>query len=217
MYPNVLTREGVKGLEHSKWSADITPAHDVTLPFTRMFAGAMDYTPGAMRNAAKGSFQPIFEHPMSQGTRCHQLAMYVVYESPLQMLCDAPSSYMDEPLAMEFLREVPTTWDTTVVLNGSIGQYLTVARRRGDRWYIGAMTDWQQRDLTLDLGFLGTGPVEVTAFEDGANADRLGTDFAERVLHPAGQKTLTIHLAPGGGWAAVVRPLLQKAAKETSQ
>jgi alpha-glucosidase len=204
-YPNALTREGVRGLEWNKWSADITPQHDVTLPFTRMFAGPMDFTPGAMRNAAKGSFQPIFSQPMSQGTRCHQLAMYVVYESPLQMLADCPSNYMREPECMEFLSAVPTTWDETRVLNGLIGQYVTVARKKGDTWYIGSMTDWNPREMMLELTFLGKGTYEVVALEDGINAGRYGSDFAKKISRIASPGPLRIQLAPGGGWAAIVR------------
>ncbi len=137
-WPNLLSTEGVKGLEQSKWSKDSTPEHDVTLPFTRMFLGPMDYTPGAMVNAQKASFVPIFEQPMSQGTRCHQLAMYVIYESPLQMLADNPSNYLKEPEMMEFLTPVPSVWDDTKVLDARIGDYLIVARRRGRDWYVGA-------------------------------------------------------------------------------
>ncbi len=205
-YPNVLTREGVKGLEHSKWSADVTPAHDVTLPFTRMFAGAMDFTPGATRNAASGMFAPVFSQPMSQGTRCHQLAMYVVYESPLQMLCDSPTNYLREPEMMSFLRAVPTTWDETRVLNGAIGKYVTVARKHADTWYIGAMTDWTQRELELDLSFLARPTAEVTVLQDGINADRFGSDWKQQKMTINISSPLRIHLAPGGGWVAVVTP-----------
>jgi alpha-glucosidase len=204
-YPNALTREGVRGLEHNKWSSDITPQHDVTLPFTRMFAGAMDYTPGAMLNAAKGSFQPVFSQPMSQGTRCHQLAMYVVYESPLQMLADCPSNYIREPEVMEFLSKVPTTWDDTRVFNGAIGEYVTVARKKGDTWYVGSMTNWTPRDFTLDLTFLENGTYELVAYEDGINADRHGSDYAKRKARIAAPGPLRIQLAPGGGWAAIIR------------
>lgn len=204
-YPNVLTREGVKGLEHSKWSKDVTPAHDVTIPFTRMFAGAMDYTPGAMVNASRGNFQPVFEQPMSQGTRCHQLAMYVVYESPLQMLCDSPTRYAREPEAVEFLSAVPTTWDETLVLNGKIGSHLTVARRKGKTWYVGAMTDWTPRQFQLDLGFAG--PCEMTAYEDGANADRFGSDFTRTKRALRKGEPVSVSLAPGGGWVAILTPL----------
>jgi alpha-glucosidase len=204
-YPNALTREGVRGLEWNKWSADITPQHDVTLPFTRMFAGPMDFTPGAMVNAAKGNFQPIFSQPMSQGTRCHQLAMYIVYESPLQMLADCPSRYVREPEVMEFLTRVPTTWDETRVLNGLIGQYVTVARKKGDTWYIGSMTNWTPREIVLDLTFLEKGTYEVVAYEDGINADRYGSDFSRKKITIASPGPLQIQLAPGGGWAAMVR------------
>jgi alpha-glucosidase len=203
-YPNVITREGVRGLEHSKWSADITPRHDVTLPFTRMFAGAMDFTPGAMNNAAKGMFQPIFEQPMSQGTRCHQLAMYVVYESPLQMLCDCPSNYLREGETMRFLATVPTTWDETRVLNGAIGEYVTVARRKGNSWYIGSMTNWTPRDFSLNLGFLGKGKWEITVYQDGINADRRGSDYLRQSFNVDLSEPLKVHLAPGGGFAATL-------------
>jgi alpha-glucosidase len=205
-YPNVLTREGVRGLEWNKWSADITPNHDVTLPFTRMVAGAMDYTPGAMRNAAQGNFHPIFNEPMSQGTRCHQLAMYVIYESPLQMLSDRPTHYMREPEVMEFLRPVPTTWDTTRVLEGKIGDHVTIARRKGTTWYIGAMTGWQPRTTSLDLSFLEGGAYTMISFEDGVNAARAGSDYMRRESQVTAQDRLTIRLAPGGGWAAILRP-----------
>jgi alpha-glucosidase len=203
-YPNVLTREGVQGLEHSKWSATITPSHDVTLPFTRMFAGAMDFTPGAMRNAAQGMFQPIFAQPMSQGTRCHQLAMYVVYESPLQMLCDAPTNYLREPESMELLKMMPVTWDDTRVLNAAIAQYVTVARKKTGTWYIGSMTNWTPRDLELDLRFLGIPRAEILVYQDGINADRSGSDFRKQRLVVDTSAPLKIHLAPGGGWVAVI-------------
>jgi len=206
-YPNVLTREGVLGLEHNKWSTNVTPRHDVTLPFTRMFAGPMDFTPGAMRNASKASFRPVFEEPMSQGTRCHQLAMYVVYESPLQMLSDNPSAYLREPETLEFLSAVPSTWDQTRALGGEIGKYVAIARRKGNLWYIGAMTDWNPRELTLDLGFIG--PCAIDAFEDGPNAARHASDYVRQKRTVRAGETLTIRLAPGGGWVAVVRPSQQ--------
>ena len=158
-YPNVLTSEGVKGLEHSKWSADASPTNAVTFPFIRMLAGPVDYTPGAMINAAKDSFAQIFNRPMSQGTRCQQLAMYVVFESPLQMLADSPSNYLREPESLEFLSAVPTVWDETRVLDARLGEYILLARRHGKEWYVGAMTNWTARDLDLDLSFLGSGVV----------------------------------------------------------
>lgn len=140
-YPNVLISEGVKGMEHCKWSSDITPEHCVTLSFIRMFTGPMDFTPGAMNNVQVSSFKPMFQQPVSMGTRCQQLAMYVVYESPLQMLCDNPTNYYREPKCMEFLSKVPSVWEETKVLNAKIADYILLARKSGENWYVGAMTD----------------------------------------------------------------------------
>jgi alpha-glucosidase len=206
-WPNLLTNEGVKGLEHNKWSADSHPEHNVTLPFTRMFVGPFDYTPGAMRNAAQKSFAPIFEQPMSQGTRCHQLAMYVVYESPLQMLADSPSAYDAEPEVMEFLGPVPTVWDETRALDGRIGDYVVVARRDGADWWIGAMTDWTPRELEVPLGFLPEGNFRVDAFQDGVNAGRWASDYKRVAQDVTRATTLKVQLAEGGGWAARLSPV----------
>lgn len=201
-WPNIITVEGVKALEWSKVSSDIEPPHTVLLPFTRMFLGPMDFTPGAMRNAARGSFAAILEAPMSSGTRCHQLAMFVIYESPLQMLADTPSNYMKEPEIMEFLGPVPTVWDETVVLDAVIGEFLAVARRHDDQWYVGAMTDWTERELELRLDFLPPGEFVMTSYEDGVNARRWGSDYRVRKSRVNRQTVLKVKLAPGGGWAA---------------
>jgi alpha-glucosidase len=200
-----VTREGVKGLEHNKWSTDITPEHDVTLPFTRMLAGAMDFTPGAMVNATRDNFRIVFTQPMSQGTRCHQLAMYVVYESPLQMLADCPSNYLGQPDAMEFLGPVPTTWDETKVLDAKVADFITVARRHGDVWYIGSMTDWTPRNIWIDCSFLGLGKFQIIQWADGMNADRNATDYVKETKTITGTDRLSVHLAPGGGWVAQIR------------
>ena len=205
-YPNVLTREGVRGLENSKWSEHPTPEHNVTLPFTRMLAGPVDYTPGAMINAQEKNFHPVFTRPMSLGTRCHQLAMYVVFESPLQMLADSPSNYLREPECLRFLSAVPTVWDETRVLAARVGDYVALARRHGDEWYIGAMTDWTPRELTLDLSFLGEGAFCIEIFEDGVNADRNAIDYRRVEKTITADESLTISLAPGGGWAARITP-----------
>jgi len=205
-WPNLITNEGVRGLEWNKWSADADPEHNVTLPFTRMFLGPMDYTPGAMLNATKRSFAQVFERPMSLGTRSHQLAMYVVYESPLQMLADSPSNYLREPEALEFLARVPTVWDETRVLDARLGDYVLVARRKGREWYVGAMTDWTSRELTVDFSFLPEGDFRLEYFQDGVNADRFAGDF-KRVrtrVNRAGK--LKIRLSEGGGWAARIQP-----------
>ena len=209
-WPNLLTNEGVQGMEHLKWSDVSDPEHNVTLPFTRMFLGPMDYTPGAMVNAVKSAFKINFKQPMSMGTRCQQLAMYVVYESPLQMLADTPTNYVSEPEAMEFLGPVPTVWDETRVLDGRIGDYVVVARRKGRDWYVGAMTDWTARELSIDLSFLGTGlgagNFQMTAYEDGPNAERTGSDYRKTTTAVGKTTPLKVKLAPGGGWAARIRP-----------
>ncbi len=201
-WPNLISTEGVKGLEWSKWSAETEPEHNVTLPFTRMFLGPMDYTPGAMLNAPKTSFAPIFNHPMSLGTRCHQLAMYIVYESPLQMLADSPSNYLREPQVMDFLAPVPTQWDETKVLDGRIAEFVVVARRNDRDWYIGGMTNWTSRELEIDLSFLPQGNFSMEAFQDGANADRYGSDYKVTKSQVNHTTKLKVTLAPGGGWAA---------------
>jgi len=204
-YPNCINREGLKGLENAKWSDIMTPDHDCTIPFIRMVAGPIDYTPGAMRNAQKANYNIVYNRPMSQGTRCHQLALYVLYESPIQMLCDAPSQYYREPLAMEFLSEVPTVWDETIPLFGKVGDYLGVARKSGDSWFIGVITDWDEREFEIDLSFLEEGNFLLTEFVDGINADQYGEDFEkrEREVRPADR--IKIKLAPGGGWAGIIR------------
>jgi alpha-glucosidase len=205
-WPNLISTEGVRGMEWSKWSADAEPKHNVTLPFTRMFLGPMDYTPGAMLNAQKDMFAPIFKRPMALGTRCHQLAMYVVFESPLQMLSDSPSNYLREPEAMEFLAPVPSTWDETKALDGKISEYVAVARRSGRDWYVGAMTDWTARDLEIDLSFLPEGNFTMEAYQDGVNSERMASDYKKTTTQVNKAKKLKIHLAPGGGFAARIHP-----------
>ena len=205
-YPNVLTSEGVMGLEQSKWSRHASPENAVTFPFMRMLAGPVDYTPGAMINATKGDFRPVFNRPMSQGTRCHQLAMYVVFESPLQMLADSPSNYRREPESLAWLRAVPTVWDDTRVLAAEVGEYILVARRSGRAWWLGALTNWTARDLEVDLSFLPAGAFEADMYRDGPNADRVGVDFLRERRDLSARDRLNVHLAPGGGWAARLAP-----------
>lgn len=204
-WPNLINAEGVRGLEWSKWSAEAEPEHNMTLPFTRMFLGPLDYTPGAMRNASKTNFAPIAGQPMALGTRCHQLAMYVVYEAPLQMLADSPTNYLREPESMEFLSQVPTEWDDTKVLDARIADYILVARRNGKDWWVGAMSDWTGRDLGVDLSFLGDGSFTMDAYQDGVNADRAGSDYKKTTSRVTKNDKLKIHLAPGGGWAAHIQ------------
>ncbi len=205
-YPNALTREGVRGMENDKWERTITPEHDVTLPFTRMVAGPMDYTPGAMVNMDRDNFNPQFTRPSSQGTRVHQMSMYVIYESPLQMLSDSPSNYMKEQECTDFIAKVPVVWDDIKVLAAKTGDYLLLARRTGREWYVGAMTDWNARDLELDLSFLPAGEYGMEIFHDGVNADRHAQDYKRVKTNIRSGDKMTIHLAPGGGWVARLSP-----------
>ena len=205
-YPHVVTSEGVLGLEQSKWSELASPENAVTFPFMRMLAGPVDYTPGAMLNAAKADFRPVFNRPMSQGTRCHQLAMYVVYESPLQMLADSPSNYRKEPESLAFLSRVPTVWDETRVLAARVGEYIVTARRSGRDWYIGALTNWAARDIELDLSWLGAGAFTADVFRDGPNAGRAGVDYERAELALTSGDKLILRLASGGGFAARITP-----------
>ena len=213
-YPNVVNYEGVHGLEQMKWSGENVDqvTYDVTIPFIRMVPGPMDYTQGAMRNASRGNYRPVNSEAMSQGTRCRQLAEYIVFNSPLTMLCDSPSNYIKEPECLEFISEVPTVWDEIVPLDGKVAEYVAVAKRKGDVWYVGGMTNWDARDMEVDLlQVLGDGEWTVEIFTDGVNADRAGCDYrkSEYVLKAADNNTfrLGVHLAPGGGFAAKFTPV----------
>jgi len=204
-FPNVITSEGVLGLEHNKWSENVTPKHTVTIPFIRMLAGPMDFTPGAMRNGTKENFRIIFTDPMSQGTRCHQLAMYVVYESPLQMLADSPTNYLKEKECMEFLSKVPTVWDYTKVLDAKISEYVLIARKNGNKWFVGAMTNWTPRKLNVDFSFINDeNEHAITIYQDGINADRNANDYKVIKRTITKNDKLEIQLAPGGGWVAII-------------
>jgi alpha-glucosidase len=204
-YPNVIGFEGVKGLENTKWARDDVPRYDVSIPFIRMMAGPMDYTPGAMRNANRDNFRPIHTSPMSQGTRCHQLAMYVVFEEPLKMLADNPTIYMKEQQTTDFIVKFPTTFDETVAMDGRLGEYVAIARRKEDTWYVGAMTNWNARDLTLDFSFLPRGTYQAEVFKDGINADREASDYKREVIKVDSGDQLEIHLSNGGGWAGILK------------
>jgi|GEM_PF-368194 hypothetical protein len=205
-YPNVLNFEGVRGMENEKWSNDDFPGYDVSIPFIRMLAGPLDYTPGSMKNYNKENFRPIFSEPESQGTRCHQLAMYIVYEAPFSMLSDNPTNYRRESESVRFITGVPSSFDETRAMDGSVGEYLVMARRKGDDWYAGAMTNWSARDLTLDMSFLPAGSYQAAIMQDGVNADRDGTDYKAVTISVTRDSKLAIHLAPGGGWVARISP-----------
>ncbi|MCW3464490.1 glycoside hydrolase family 97 protein [Chitinophaga nivalis] len=204
-WPNVLNFEGVQGMEHNKWSdKNASPQMAVTLPYIRMFAGPMDYTPGAMRNAQQRDFKIIYDKPFGQGTRCQQLAMYVLYDAPLQMLCDNPVAYEKETECTAFITQIPVIWDQTIPLQGEIGEYLVMARKKGTRYYLGALTNWTARDIVTDLSFLPSGTHRITIFKDGINADRNATDYKKEVQMLTNRDSLRVHLAPGGGFAAII-------------
>lgn len=207
-YPNVVNFEGVKGLENSKWEQRTAngpihdqPRYDCTIPYLRALPGPMDYTPGAMLNATKGNFFGNNNNPMSQGTRVHQMAMYTLFEAPLQMMADSPSKYLQNPECAAFIANIPTTFDETVVLGGEMGEWLALARRKGNTWYVAAMNNWTPRDLQLDLSFLNGRKARV--FADGINADREATDWQgyEQTLDGG---PVNVHLAPAGGWTAII-------------
>lgn len=206
-YPNVMTYEGVYGLEHNKSSHDISPNHDLILPFTRMVAGPMDYTPGATVNATENDFHMNFIHPMSQGTRAHQGALFIAFESPLQMFADSPSNYYKTSDFTSFIAQIPTVWDETKAIEAEAGKYLTIARRSGSKWFIASLTNWDQRGLSVNLNFIGEGKYKAEILRDGVNANRYGSDFKIETKHVSGGQTLDINMAKGGGWAAILTPV----------
>ena len=201
-YPNAINFEGVHGLEELKWAEPGTDqvTYDVTMPFIRMVAGPLDYTQGAMDNRNRNNFRSIYSEPMSQGTRCRQMAEYVIFDSPLNMLCDSPSNYMKETECTDFIAGIPTVWDETLPLLGKVGDYVSMARRQGDTWYVGGLTDWDARDMELDLSFIGNGNFKAEIFEDGINADRAARDYRHTETAVPADRKMKIHLAPGGGF-----------------
>ena len=206
-YPNAMTYEGVYGMEHDKCSYDISPEHDLTLPFTRMVAGPMDYTPGATINASKTDFRERWEHPMSQGTRAHQAAIFVAFESPLMMMCDSPSNYRRNEEYARFLASIPTVWDETVAIEAKAGDYLLMARRNGETWYVAGLNDWTGRELEVVLDFIEEGEYAAQIFKDGVNANRWGEDYKlERTTVHKGD-VLPVKMADGGGWVAILQPV----------
>lgn len=206
-YPNSITREGVLGSEYNIWSDKATPEHDLILPFTRMVSGPMDYEPGFMVNVNKQSFRPVADMLMSMGTRCHQLAMFVAYESPLQLFSGNPSDALLDETYTRFLGTLPTTWDETVVLDAKISDYLLLARRKDSDWYLTAMTDWTERNLTADLSFLGSGSYSAEICEDGINARHYGSDYKMRTEAVNASSKLIIRMAPGGGYVAKIKKI----------
>jgi len=202
-YPNVINFESVHGLEQMKWSDIKTDqvTYDVTMPFIRMVAGPVDYTQGAMTNGTKKTFAPINNAPMSQGTRCHQLAEYVVFESPLNMLCDSPTKYEKEQECTDFISAIPTVWDRTISLNGEIGKYITIARQKENIWYAGSLTNWDERSLDLNLSFLEDGNFVADVYIDGINANRTAMDYKHELINIPLTRKLSFKMAKGGGFA----------------
>lgn len=205
-YPNVVNVEGVHGLEQMKFPGTTADqvTYDVTMPFIRMIAGPVDYTPGAMRNASKENFRAVHGEPLSQGTRCHQLASYIVFDSPLNMLCDSPSSYEQEEECIRFLASIPTVWDHTQVLVGKVSELIATARQKEDIWYVGCLNNWEVRNIELDLSFLGEGDFKAELFSDGMNADRCARDYQKTIIPIPADRKLKVTLAPGGGMAAKI-------------
>jgi alpha-glucosidase len=204
-YPNAITREAVLGSEFNIWSDKPTPEHDLLLPFIRMTAGPMDYEPGILDNATQKTFRPVTDKVMSQGTRCHQAAMFIVYESPIQIFSGNPSQGLTEPSFMELLGSIPTTWDTTIVLDGKVGDYIITARKKGNDWFIGAMTDWTARSLSVDLSFLDNGNYEAAICKDGINADRYPSDYTLETIQVTSKDKLPVNMGPGGGYIMRLR------------
>lgn len=206
-YPNLMTREGVLGLEYLKWSNRATAEHNTIIPFTRMLAGPMDYTPGGFRNVTMEEFAARGENPMVPTTRCHQLALFVVFESPLQMVSDAPANYRNQP-GLDFLQTVPASWDETLVLAGDIGDYAAIARKSGETWYLGAITDDQPRSLELPLDFLPEGEFELTMWSDGPGTDRNPKRLVKSQTTVTSEDKLDVEMVGSGGMAAQLRPVM---------
>jgi alpha-glucosidase len=203
-YPNLMTREGVLGNEWNGWTSKVTPEHKCTIAFTRNLLGEMDYTPGGFLNRTAKTFKP--ERPtQTQGTRAQELALFVIYESPLLCVCDHPDNYRDQP-GVDFLKIVPTTWDETLGIGGQVGEFITVAKRKGDQWYLGTITNWTAREQEIPLDFLGPGTYEATIWRDGPAAAEKATDMVRETRTVTSEDSLKLQLAPGGGAAVRLVP-----------
>lgn len=200
-WPNAVAREGVLGSEYNIWSNRVTPGHDVTLPFTRMLAGGFDYEPGLLNNATKTGTRPVSGVVTSPGTRCHQLSMFVVYDSPMQVFSGNPSEALREPEFMELLGGIPTTWDETIIQDAKAGEYIITARQKGDNWFVAGMCDWNARDVKVKFNFLDQGQYKASTCIDGINADRYAADYIIKKDLPVRKyDEIQIHMAPGGGF-----------------
>ena len=209
-YPNVINFEGLFGMEEVKWTKleNNMPLYDVVFPYIRMMSGPVDYTPGAMRNANKKDWKAIYNHPMSMGTRSHQLATYIVHDSPFTMLCDAPTNYIGEEECVEFIAGLPTVFDETKIISGKMGESIVTARRAGESWFIGGLTNWDPRPVSIDLSFLPEGKTyKATIMKDGVNCDRNAEDYSREVKNVNSATRLDIDMASGGGFAMRLDPL----------
>ncbi|MEM7373186.1 MAG: glycoside hydrolase family 97 protein [Bacteroidota bacterium] len=228
VWPNLVSYEGVMGNEQNKWEVSqfdysktpfpVNPEHNVTIPFIRMAAGPMDFTPGSMTNLNRVDFTSLgtpdsevqsnmtafFSRPMTLGSRAHQVAMYVVFESPVQMMCESPTIYYKEQETVDFITQIPTTWDETVVLEAAVADYIVLARRKGDSWYLGAMTDWTAREFDIELSFLGEGEYDMQVFKDGVNTDRNAMDYKFEQTTVQKESKVHMSLSSGGGYSAII-------------
>lgn len=208
LYPNIVNFEALRGAECSKWDLTANPEHHLTVPFTRMLCGSIDYTPGALRNRSRQMFKPVDPGlPMAQGTRCHEMAMFIVFDQYLAMLCDSPAEYRKYPDILGFLAAVPVVFDRTEVLSARVGEYAVVAKRRGDDWFVGGMTDWTARSTEIDFSFLRPG-VAYTAeiFRDGTDANLYADRYEYERRTITATERLTIRMASGGGFAIRLTP-----------
>jgi alpha-glucosidase len=207
-YPNIINHEGVRGLEYNKFSQEgTTPDHAATLPFIRMLAGYMDYTPGAMHNAQKKDFKTINSRPMSQGTRCHQLGLYVILEAPLLMLSDSPTEYLKEKECFAFISSVPTAYDQTRALDGKVGEYAVIGRKKGNNWYVGGVSNWEGKEIEVDFSFLGDGVYKASIFTDGMNADKTGNDYQKSIRSVTKTTKMKVKMVQGGGFAMKIEEM----------
>lgn len=205
-YPNVITREGVLGLEYNKWSQSVTPTHNVTIPFIRMVPGPIDFTPGGLTNTQPGNHRVSHFRPMVMGTRAAEVAKFILYESPLQMMADTPTNYEEEEETARFMASIPTTWDKTIPLAGQVGKYLVVARKKGNNWYIGAMSNESSREITISLDFLDDKTYSGELIKDGINADRHAEDYIKESRNFQNDDSIVINLAASGGFALKLIP-----------
>jgi alpha-glucosidase len=216
MYPNIVNYEAVRGAECSKWDLTANPGYHLTFPFLRMLAGSLDYTPGSMRNRTQQMFKPLDPGmPLTQGTRCHELAMYVVFDQYLAMLCDSPTEYEKNSDIMRFLANVPVTFNDTKILSAKMGAFALVAKRKNSDWYIGGMTDWTARETEINFNFLKPGVKYMAEiYSDSNDSNTYADHFTFESLEVDSSTVIRVKMASGGGVALHTYPIqLSKAEK----